>query len=257
MAQISLQNGIIYGPVFSRRLGRSLGINLLPISHKLCSFDCVYCQYRPTFDMSLSPGIEDLPSITQVISAVEKALKKPRSLDFVTFSGNGEPSIHPDFPAIVRSVKEIVSRLKPNAKLALLSNSSRVMVPEILSAICLFDAPMMKLDAGDEDTFLALNQPAENIRFADIIDGLKEIPNLIIQSIMIDGAISNIRGAAYRSWVDILCEIKPREVHIYSSERPTANEGVVCVSPTKLKMIEEELCSRFGLNVTAYWSENI
>ncbi|MDT8382572.1 MAG: hypothetical protein RQ728_10020 [Brevefilum sp.] len=206
--------------------------------------------------MSLSPGIKDLPTISQVTSAVEKALKKPRSLDFLTFSGNGEPSIHPDFPAIVCSVKEIVSRLRPNAKLALLSNSSRVMVPEILSAICLFDAPMMKLDAGDEDTFFALNQPAENIRFADIIDGLKEIPNLIIQSIMIDGAISNIRGAAHRAWIDTLLEIKPREVHIYSSERPTADETVVCVSPAKLKVIEEDLNSRFGLNVTAYWFEN-
>ncbi len=206
--------------------------------------------------MSLSPGIEDMPTISQVTSAVEKALKKPRSLDFLTFSGNGEPCIHPDFPAIVRSVKEIATRLRPNAKLALLSNSSRVMVPEILSAICLFDAPMMKLDAGDEDTFFAINQPVENIRFEDIVGGLKEIPNLIIQSILIDGAYSNVRGAAFNSWVDVLREIKPQEVHIYSSERPTADEEVVCVSPAKLMKIEEELNSRFGLNVTAYWSEN-
>lgn len=256
MAQISLQNGIIYGPVFSRRLGRSLGVNLLPTSYKACSFDCIYCQYGQTIDLCLSPEIEELPTISQVISAVERALKKPRSLDFITFSGNGEPSIHPKFPAIVRRVKEIASRLRPNAKLALLSNSSRVMVPEILSAICLFDAPMMKLDAGDEDTFLAINQTVGNICFEDIIDGLKEIPNLIIQSILIDGAVSNVRGAAFNSWVDILREINPQEVHIYSSERPTAHEDVVCVSPAKLMKIEEELNNRFQLKVIAFWSEN-
>jgi len=256
VAQISLQKGIIYGPIFSRRLGRSLGINLHPTSYKACSYDCIYCQYGLICDSGASPETEDLPTISQVTSAVEKALKKPRSMDFLTFSGNGEPCIHPDFPEIVESVKKITSRLRPDAKLALLSNSSRVMMPEILAAICLFDAPMMKLDAGDEDTFLAINQPVENIHFEEIIDGLKEIPNLIVQSIMIDGAVSNIRGAAYKSWVDILREIIPKEVHIYSSERPTAYEDVVCVSPTKLNKIAEELNNRFGLNVTALWSEN-
>jgi len=244
----------MYGPVFSRRLGRSLGVNLLPTAYKSCSFDCIYCQYGPTCDLSLSPEIADLPTASQVISAVEKALKKPRSLDTVTFSGNGEPSIHPDFPMIVRGVKKLRDRLRPDVKLAILSNSSRVMVPEILSVFCLVDAPMMKLDAGDEDTFNAINQPIETIRFDEIINGLKEIPNLIIQSILIDGEPSNIKGAAYRSWVNILRELKPREVHIYSAERPTADDRVICVSSRKLMKIEEELNDRYGLNVKAYWS---
>lgn len=256
MAQIPLQNDIIYGPVFSRRLGRSLGINLLPTTYKSCSFDCIYCQYDQTFDLTLSPKGADLPTTTQVLDSVEKALKKPRSLDYLTFSGNGEPSIHPDFPSIVRGVKDIRDHLRPNAKLAILSNSSSVMNPQVLSTLRLFDAPMMKLDAGDEDTFRAINQPVESIHLEEIINGLKNIPNLIIQSALIDGDISNVKGKAYKSWVAVLREIMPIKVHIYSTERPTSDDRVICVSPKKLEKIREELNSQFGLDVDVFWSDD-
>ena len=96
MAHLSLQNRIVYGPVFSRRLGRSFGINLLPRNQKSCSFDCVYCQYGATQYPTLTPKIEDIPAIDEVLEAVEKALRKPRSMDYLTFSGNGEPTLHPD-----------------------------------------------------------------------------------------------------------------------------------------------------------------
>lgn len=256
LAQIPLQNDIIYGPVFSRRLGRSLGINLLPTTYKSCSFDCIYCQYGSTFDITLSPKIGDLPTTTQVLDSVEKALKKPRTLDTLTFSGNGEPSIHPDFPLIVRCIKDIRDHLKPNAKLAILSNSSSVMNPQVLSTLRLFDAPMMKLDAGDEDTFRAINKPVESIHLEEIINGLKSIPNLIIQSALIDGDISNVKGEAYKSWVAILREIMPTKVHIYSAERPTADDRVICVSPKKLVKIKEELNNQFGLDVEVFWSDD-
>ena len=105
MSSMSLQSGIIYGPILSRRLGRSLGINLLPAKRKVCSFDCVYCQYGYTHDLNLHPMRAELPKPPEVFEAVEAALKKPRSMDYLTFSGNGEPTIHPDFPEIVRGVK--------------------------------------------------------------------------------------------------------------------------------------------------------
>ncbi len=173
MSGISLQPGIIYGPILSRRLGRSLGINLLPANRKVCSFDCIYCQYGYTHELLLNPNRSMLPSASDVFAAVEHALKKPRSIDYLTFSGNGEPTIHPDFPEIVRGVKEIKSKLHPDAKLAILSNSSRVTDPEIAAALRLLDAPMMKLDAGDEDTFRAINHPVSSVKISDIVTGLK------------------------------------------------------------------------------------
>ena len=253
MTQISLQTEIVYGPVFSRRLGRSFGINLLPKKYKSCSFDCIYCQYGPTIDKTLLPEKDNLPSVEQVLDAVEKALQKPRSLDYLTFSGNGEPTIHPDFIEIVQGVKDIRDRLRPNLKLALLSNASLVMDPSIVDSIALLDVPMMKLDAGDEDTFYPVNRPVETIKLQDIIDGLKEIEALIIQSALIGGEVSNVRGESFQTWIDALLEINPREVHIYSSERPTAEENVVKVDGEKLQRIESEMIDYYGLNTRAFW----
>lgn len=253
MSVISLQSGIIYGPILSRRLGRSLGINLLPANRKVCSFDCIYCQYGYTHDLMLHPIRSMLPRASDVFAAVEAALKKPRTIDYLTFSGNGEPTIHPDFPEIVRGVKEIKSKLRPEAKLAILSNSSRVTDPEITAALRLLDAPMMKLDAGDDVTFSAINRPAARLRISEIVEGLKTLPYLMIQSVMIDGEISNVRGDAYQAWVERLVELKPQVTHIYSTERPTAQSGIKCVSPEKLQSITEQLKNQFGLNVQAFW----
>jgi len=255
MAKISVQAGIVYGPVFSRRLGRSFGINLLPTSYKSCSFDCVYCQYGPTKNVTLSPKIEDLPTIEQVLAAVEKALTKPRTVDVLTFSGNGEPTRHPDFQEIVQGVSAIRDRLRPNVKLALLSNSSRVTDPEVQKAIERIEIPMMKLDAGDEQTFRAINQPESSLHLTDIIRGLKELPDLIIQSVLIDGEISNIKGDTFQSWVDVLKDINPHEVHIYSTERPTAKDDLVRVSARKLSQIEGLLINKYDLLAHAFWSD--
>ena len=257
MAKISLQSGIVYGPVFSRRLGRSFGINLLPKSYKSCSFDCIYCQYGPTKNVTLSPKFEDLPTIAQVLAAVEKALMKPRTMDVLTFSGNGEPTLHPDFQEIVQGVSAIRDRLRPNVKLALLSNSSKVMDPEVKKAIEQIEIPMMKLDAGEDQTFHVINQPESSLHLTDIIKGLKEIPDLIIQSLLIDGEISNIKGESFQSWVDVLMDINPRELHIYSTERPTAKDDLVRVSARKLAQIEGLLINKYDLRAHAFWSDKM
>jgi wyosine [tRNA(Phe)-imidazoG37] synthetase (radical SAM superfamily) len=255
MPGIPLQPGIIYGPILSRRLGRSLGINLLPTNRKVCSFDCIYCQYGFTHDLMLNPIRSMMPSATDVFAAVETALKKPRTIDYLTFSGNGEPTIHPDFPEIVRGVKEIKTKLRPNLKLAILSNSSRVVDPEITAALRLIDAPMMKLDAGDDLTFRTINRPIGRMKINQIVKGLKTLPNLMIQSALIDGKVSNIRGEAFNAWVDRLVELRPHVVHIYATERPTAERTIECVSPEKLQSISGQLNTQFNLKVSAFWSD--
>ncbi len=253
MPGIPLQTGIVYGPVLSRRLGRSLGINLSPVDRKVCSFDCVYCQYGERAALNTLPSRKLLPSIDEVLSAVEKAFRKPRTFQFVTFSGNGEPTLHPDFPEIVREVSKLKDRIRPEVQLATLSNSSRINDPQVLSALSLMDAPMMKLDAGDEKTFRLINRPAPGVEFASIIDGLKQLPNLMIQSMLINGGISNIRGDAYDAWVDALSALQPKQVHIYSIERPTAKGNIKNVPAKVLERIKGDLLRRTGLDVRAFW----
>ncbi len=255
MSGISLQSKIIYGPIFSRRLGRSLGINLSPSKMKTCSFDCVYCQYDKTTDWTLSPDRESLPTPDEVFSAVEKALQKPRSMDFLTFSGNGEPTIHPEFLEIVKGVRILLDQYRPDAKLALLSNSTMVSSPEVQEAIRLIDAPMMKLDAGDEVTFQAINQPVAGLHLEEIMVGLRELPQLMIQSVLIDGKVSNVRGEAYQAWKNALIALHPQTIHIYSTERPTMSGDVVRVSPKRLSEIAAELTEKLNLNAQAFWRE--
>jgi len=255
MASISLQPGIIYGPVLSRRLGRSIGINLLPVDRKVCSFDCIYCQYGRTAVLTTAPSHEMLPTAETVFSAVEKALKKPRTIDVLTFSGNGEPTLHPEFSEIVRGVRRLVDRIRPNVKIALLSNASRVMEDEIQSTLQWIDLPIMKLDTGDRDTFQAINRPVTSIKFESIVSGLKSIKNLVLQSVLIDGDVSNTKGDAFCTWKALICELHPRKVQIYSSERPTAESSVICVGGNRLKRIAEDLRSTYGVDNEAFWRE--
>ena len=123
------QDGVIYGPVNSRRLGKSLGINLSPGEDKLCSFNCIYCHYgwtgRHTLDYSKFE--DELPGVDQVVQAVKEAMQSKTKFDYVTFSGNGEPTLHPAFPEIVEKVIELRDNYRPKAKIALLTNSSGVM----------------------------------------------------------------------------------------------------------------------------------
>lgn len=139
-----------------------LGIILLPSRYKLCSFDCLYCHYGRTQVKTLSPGEEhrpDLPSVPAVLQAVEEALRTRRDFDYLTFSGNGEPTLHPHFPEIVSGVSSLRDQFRPEVKLAILSNSTTVHFSPIQEALTLFDAPIMKLDAGDQRTLAGLNRP--------------------------------------------------------------------------------------------------
>ena len=129
MSQVlPLKRGVIYGPINSRRLGRSLGINLSPTKTKLCPFDCLYCHYGHTkiHTAETERHRDHFPTVTEVAAALRHALNSKVDPAYVTFSGNGEPTIHPDFPSIVEEVKAIVRMLAPQARLAILSNSAKI-----------------------------------------------------------------------------------------------------------------------------------
>ncbi len=152
-------------------------------------------------------------------------------------------------------VKELHDRYKPLSKQGLLSNASRLNLPAIKRTMKLIDLPMLKLDAGDKTTFSAINQPVETLDYSEILDGLIRVNPVIIQSVLFDGSVSNIHGRTYESWATVLSTIHPEQIHIYSTERPTASADVICLTPEKLKQIRDDLQSRFKLHVKAFWRD--
>lgn len=255
---LPLQKGIIYGPVNSKRLGRSLGINLFPTTKKVCTFDCIYCHYGKTQDKILKPNRADLPSLNEVTNAVEQALKSSIEFDYLTFSGNGEPMIHPDFAEIVRKVKDLKDKYRPTIPLTLLSNSSCLVRPIDFGTLALIDNRIFKLDCADDKTFKAMNNSVAAIKIQDIIAGLKKVSAVLpitIQTVFIDGPIKNFEGAVFEKWLSAIKRIKPQKIQVYSTDRPVASSQVKMVSDEKLKELAETILRETGIPTTAYWAQ--
>jgi wyosine [tRNA(Phe)-imidazoG37] synthetase (radical SAM superfamily) len=252
---LRMHNGIIYGPIQSRRLGRSLGINLSPAEKKLCSFNCIYCHYGWTQRLStdFEPYRKDLPARKDVYTAVEKSLQSSLGFDYITFSGNGEPSLHPDFPDIVDDVIALRDRYRPEAKTGLLSNSTGLVHEPVRKAASKIDFPMFKLDAGTEQTFTAINRPAKGVEFGAIVHNLVSMSNILIQSVLVDGDPSNITEDELDAYFELLRLIKPREVHVYSIDRPVPKMDIKLVPPEDLDRIAEEGRKRTGIPIIAFY----
>jgi wyosine [tRNA(Phe)-imidazoG37] synthetase (radical SAM superfamily) len=253
LSVLPLEQGIVYGPLRSRRLGISLGVNLLPTRYKVCSFDCVYCHYGRTPQATTRPRVQDMPWPDDVVRAVEAALQRYRSIDFITFSGNGEPTLHPAFPEIADRVRALRDRYRPSVRLALFSNASTLGRPDVVESLRHFDAPMMKLDAGDADTFRAIDRPAVDLQWEAIVAGLQAAGAIHTQSVLIGGPATNATGPALDAWMRALNAIRPARVHIYSTEYPVAEAGVARIPPFELERIAQELARRTGLQVDARW----
>lgn len=252
MSVLELQDDVIYGPIHSRRLGRSLGINLLPTKRKLCTFDCIYCQYGSFEPAAVAEGYKGFPSPETVLRRIEEALQQRPLLDYITFSGNGEPTLHPQFPDIAAQVRRLRDQMCPGVRLAILSNSSRIHRADIREAVEQLDDPIMKLDAGDPATFAQVNRPAPGVTLEKILLGLSAMPRFIVQTLIIDGEIQNVRGEAHEAWLSMLCRLSPEKVQIYSTDRPVAAEGIETVSREALERLAWSSQERTGIEVKAY-----
>jgi wyosine [tRNA(Phe)-imidazoG37] synthetase (radical SAM superfamily) len=250
---LPLQAGILYGPIRSRRLGRSLGVNLFPSSQKVCSFDCIYCHYGRTGAKTLFPAEDGLSRVDEVLQAMDEALLAHHEIDYITFSGNGEPTLHPRFPEIVAGVCRLRDELRPGVKLAILSNSTGLLLPHVRETLGHFDAPIMKLDGGDPETWARINRPVPEVELEQVLQGLEGIPGLIIQSVLLDGPVSNVGGQAFQAWLSALSRVSPIQVQIYSTDRPVPEAGVERVPPATLRLLASKVRGRTGLEVRAYW----
>jgi wyosine [tRNA(Phe)-imidazoG37] synthetase (radical SAM superfamily) len=255
MVVIPLFDKIVYGPIHSRRLGNSLGINLLPADYKLCSFDCLYCHFgwtkKPTTDVGKS--LKDLPRVDEVVKAVEEAAKSSLEFDFFTFSGNGEPTLHPQFGVVVEEIVRIKNKHRPMAKIALLSNSTGLKDETVRASVADIDFPMFKLDAGTEEKFRAINRPAKGVNFAEVVNSLASIESLYVQTLLIDGTPTNVAPEDLEAYFRQISKIRPKEVHIYSIDRPVPATRISLVPPERLEEIAFEGRKKTGVPIKAWY----
>jgi wyosine [tRNA(Phe)-imidazoG37] synthetase (radical SAM superfamily) len=224
---------IIFGPVKSRRLGVSLGINLLPVNRKICNFNCIYCECGWTHKGTA--GGEKLPSREAVYEALESKLsamkEKGQSPDVITYAGNGEPTMHPDFPAIIDDSITLRNKYFPEAKIAVLSNSTAITKPAIKEALLKIDSNILKLDSALDETIRIHNQPKINIKAGELIKHLQQFNGkLIIQTLFVRGTfkgrkIDNTTPEEIDAWLKAIEKIKPEEVMIYTFSRDTPDGG--------------------------------
>jgi wyosine [tRNA(Phe)-imidazoG37] synthetase (radical SAM superfamily) len=227
----------------------------MPSDYKLCSFNCVYCHYGLTeqITMAIEKYGADLPALDDVVRELEEVLPSPVELDLITFSGNGEPTLHPSFPELVDAVVALRNRYQPEARVALLSNSTGLIYERVRKCISKLDLPVFKLDAGTEKTFRAMNRPAAGIHFEDIARLLCSVEDICLQTAFMDGKPSNISAVELRAYIEIVGRIRPRELHIYSIDRPVPNSRIKLVPPERLEEIAARIHQETGIEVRAFY----
>lgn len=238
-----LFDSIIIGPIHSRRLGSSLGVNLLHEQAKICSFDCVYCECGFNFINKNSYQ----PTRTDVYKALSEKLQElhaeEKHIDVITFAGNGEPTTHKDFPAIIDDTIELRNRFYPEAKISVLSNATMIWKPEVRAALEKIDNNILKLDSAIDDTVRAINRPTGQYSVAKIIKELAAFNgNVIIQTLFLRGEYNGIHfdntsPREVEAWIDALKIIKPKEVMLYSLDRPTPAKNLTKVEADELEKI--------------------
>ncbi|MEO0086978.1 MAG: radical SAM protein [candidate division WOR-3 bacterium] len=247
---LPLKNEIIYGPVNSKRLGRSLGINIISAKEKICSFNCIYCQYGITKKTSGT-----FFSTEEIEKALVDFFNNPRSIDYLTFSGNGEPTLHPEFARIVKKVKELRDKYAPSVPIALLSNSSNI-INLSYETLEMIDVKIFKLDAGNEELFLKINRPLIKITLEEIVKGLKKVarkfPITIQTMFIIFNDENNYEKKALKDYLFRIKEINPAFIQIYSSDRPVAETNVSPITNEKLKKLEEIIHKKTKVLTRAY-----
>ncbi len=240
-----LFNDIIFGPVKSRRLGTSLGINLLPLDYKICSFDCLYCECG--FNQGKKSSHNKMPSHQEVISKLDTTLKemitKAKSPDVITFAGNGEPTLHPEFAKIIDDTIKLRDLYFSKARIAVLSNASRIHDPAIFNALLKIDDNILKLDSGKEETIQLLNRPQGKFNFQETIENLKKFKGKVtIQTLFVKAnykgtVINNSTDEEVDAWLEKIKYINPGSVMIYTIARGTPLENMEKISGKRLNEI--------------------
>ena len=242
---------ITYGPLESRRFGVTLGVNIFG-AKKYCSFDCSYCDLGRTENrLNQMKDDPELPRLNQIVDGVRAALEKlhatgPR-FDSILISGNGEPSLHPDFPEIVSDLMKLKTAWANDKKLIVLTNGSGLDNRKIIEAMNRLDERIVKLDAGNEKMFKIFASPLSRTNLTKVISGSRSLKDFAVQSMFCQGAIDNTGATDVDDWIEVIGMLKPKAVHIQGLSRTPALAGLIRCDEDTLHMIASRLERRTGL----------
>jgi len=239
---------VIFGPIHSRRLGLSLGVNLLPVDAKICSFNCIYCECGFNTTIKEFP----FPTRVQVREILETKLTQMvadnQIPDVITFAGNGEPTLHPEFDGIIDDTLALRDRFCPSAKVSVLSNSTRVHKPHVFAALKKVDNNILKLDSGIDKTMKIIDQPVgKHINVAWVVEHLKKFDGqLILQTMFLRGEyqgekIDNTTPEEVEAWISAVREIHPQQIMMYSLDRDTPVHQLQKVSKEEMEVIADQV----------------
>ncbi len=238
---------LIYGPVLSLRYGSTLGINLLG-GEKVCSYNCVYCDLGPTI-LTLNKvrkGYE-FPTLEQIKTAFRKYIQQSVSSEAIVVSGNGEPTLHPQFEEMVQLLRELRDQHVPGVKLVVLSNGANLENKRVVSGLNLADERVIKVDAGSDPVMQKINDPLVRMNLEKFLLGVRKLKSCVVQSLFVDGSVKNALPEMIDEWVEVLGMIKPESVQICTITRSSAHPGLIAVEDDLLYGISHKLKKRTGL----------
>lgn len=244
----SLYNDIIFGPVRSRRLGLSLGVNLLPVESKLCSFDCIYCECGWNADHPGPRRFNPRDDVRQQLRlTLTRMVADSTPPDVITFAGNGEPTLHPEFEQIIDDTLALRDELCPSAKVSVLSNATQIGRESVRRALLRVDNNILKLDSAFDRTVQLVNKPQGTYTVADTVEKLKLFEgHLIVQTMFLRGQIDsepidNTTEQEVGAWLRLIADIAPRQVMVYSLDRDTPCKTLERVPREELERIAERV----------------
>ena len=247
-----LFGSIIYGPIHSRRLGTSLGVELMPLDHKLCTFNCIYCECGWNTPVSHPK----LPTREEVRAALEARLKEGMKLDVITFSGNGEPTLHPNFLGIIEDTCALRDQYCPNAKVSVLSNSTQLGRPDVVQALMMCDNRILKLDAATDTMMRRIDLPVnKDLTVSQIVNWLALFHgDFILQTCFLRGEhngepIDNTTPEELTAWYQVVDQLQPKQIMIYVIDRKTPEENLSKISRAEMESIAAPLIAK-GYNVS-------
>ena len=254
-----LFDDIVFGPLKSRRFGISLGINLLPANKKICSFNCIYCECGLTKPEPVVKALLFKPSrIRHSLEERFKALLHENIYpDSLTFAGNGEPTLHPQFAVIVDDVVKLRDTWFPKARVTVLSNATMLHKKSVRGALLRIDSNVLKLDAGTQSTFNQINRPSKAIMLDAIVNRLCDfnghviIQTMFLRGVLNDQPVDNTTEAEVSAWLGHLGRIRPKLVMIYPIDRRTPVESLQKITAAELDAIATRV-RQIGINAEVY-----
>ena len=244
----ALYNNIIFGPIRSRRLGLSLGVNLLPVESKLCSFDCIYCECGWNDEHPGKRRFNAREDVREMFAAtLEKMVGEGTPPDVITFAGNGEPTMHPEFEAIIDDTIAMRDKYCPSAKVSVLSNATQIHREDVRRALMRVDNNILKLDSAFDATVQLVNKPQGAYTVARTVELLKAFEgNLIMQTMFLRGEylgqrVDNTTEEEVAAWLKLVADIKPKQVMVYSLDRDTPCKTLEKVEKDELRGIADRV----------------